>query len=102
MSTYHALELIAKKKNIEHYLEDIKSAIQPVQESDILDRVLSLVMQSSMALKNVAPENNGTDNMPPSFTIKEKFAPAQKNEVQVPFKRTSKVPGRKKHCKQLR
>ncbi|XP_065904772.1 uncharacterized protein [Dysidea avara] len=39
--------------------------------------------------------------MPPSFTIKEKFAPAQKNEVQVPFKRTSKVPGQKKQCKQL-
>ena len=55
-----------------------------------------------MALKHVASENNGIDNTPSNFITKEKFAPAQKNEVQIPFKRTSKVPGQKKQHKQLR
>ena len=39
-------------------------------------------MQASVALKNVASENYQTDDMPSNFIIKEKFAPAQKNEIQ--------------------
>ena len=91
--------MTARKKDIEGYLKEIKNAILPVQESDILDRVLSLVTQASVALNHIAPE---TDDMSTNFTIKEKFPPAQKNEIQVPFKRTSKISGRKKQCKQLR
>lgn len=96
MSTGYVLELTAQKKHIEHYLKNIKSSIQPVQESDILDWVLSLVMQASMALKHVA---SGTDHMPSNFTIKVKFTPVQQNEVKTPFKRTIKGPGRKKAIK---
>lgn len=55
-------------------------------------------MQASAALKSVTT----TETKPLNFVIKDKFAPAQKNEVQVPFKKTSKEPGRKKQSKQLR
>lgn len=72
-----------------------------IQECDVLNRVLSLVMQASAALKNVTTADNGMKTKLLNFEIKDKFAPAQKNEVQVPLKKTSKEPGRKKKSKQL-
>lgn len=73
-----------------------------IQECDVLNQVLSLVMQASAALKNVTTADNGMKTKLLNFEIKDKFAPAQKNEVQVPLKKTSKEPGRKKKSKQLR
>jgi len=70
--------LTTQKKRIEDCLEDLKNGIQKVQESDILDCVLSLTMQASVALKSVASENYQADDIPSNFIIKEKFAPAQK------------------------
>ena len=35
-SVHHVIELTARKKDIEGYLEEIENAIIPVQESDIL------------------------------------------------------------------
>ena len=46
-------------------------------------------MRASAALKTVTTT---VETKPLNFMIKEKFAPAQKNEVQVPFKKTSKEP----------
>ena len=93
------LDLNAQKKQIEHYLGEIQNAVQPIEECDVLNRVVSLLMQASAALKTVTTT---VETKPLNFMIKEKFAPAQKNEVQVPFKKTSKEPGRKKQSKQLR
>ena len=86
------LDLNAQKKQIEHYLGEIQNASEPIKECDVLNRVASLLMQASAALNTVTT----TEEIKPlNFVIKEKFAPAQKNEVQIPFKKTSKEPGRK-------
>ena len=69
------LDLNAQKKQIEHYLGEIQNAVQPIEECDVLNRVVSLLMQASAALKTVTTT---VETKPLNFMIKEKFAPAQK------------------------
>ena len=87
----------AQRKSIEDYLHQVQQGIESVQEPNILRRVLSLVMQATSALKAVSNPDDVH-----SFIVKERFAPAQKNETQLQFKRTSGNAGRKKENKTLR
>lgn len=90
------IDLSAQKKSIEEYLHQIEQGIELVQEPEILKRVLSLVMQANSSLQSVS---NSTI---PGFIVKERFAPAQKNETQLHFKKTSSSPGRRTKNKKLR
>ena len=92
------LELCAQKKSIVQYLEEIREAIQPVEESGVLEHVQSLLMQANTALK-VASKTEAAYSKP--FTKVEPFAPAQKNETQLRFKQTTGNAGRKRKHKEL-
>lgn len=63
-------------------------------DSNGLNRVLSMLTQASAALETIA-EDDDKEWSVTAFEVKEKFAPAQKNEVQLKFWNTSKDPGRK-------
>ena len=65
------LDLTAQKKQIEHYLGEIQSEIQPIKESDALNRVVSLLMQASVALKSVTTADNAVETKPLNFVIKD-------------------------------
>ena len=81
MVTLHALflsDLSAQNKSIEDYLHQIQQGIESVQEPEVLKQVLSLVTQATSALKSAG----NPDNIHP-FTVKERFAPAQKNECNI-------------------
>jgi hypothetical protein len=77
-------ELSAQKKSIEDYLHQIQQGIESVQEPKVLKQVFSLVMQATSVLKSASNPNNVHP-----FTMKERFAPAKKNETQLQFKQTS-------------
>lgn len=57
----------------------------------MLDRILSLLMQADTSCRVLDSETNIKD-----FEKKDTFAPAQKNETQLRFKKTCGNPGRKK------
>lgn len=92
------IDLSGQKRSIEEYLHQVQQGIQSVQDSEVLNRVLNLVMQASSALKSF---NNPNDPQHP-FIVKDRFPPAQKNERQLQFKRTCDIAGRKKTRRQLR
>jgi len=76
-------------------LETIKTMSDNTNDSDLLDRVLCLLMQASAALKTVEQSLPENEKELSSFEVKETFAPAQKNEVQLRLWKTAKDPGRK-------
>ena len=61
-------------------------------DSNGLNRVRSMLMQASAALETITTNSNKESSVT-TFEVKEKFAPAQKHELQ--FWKTSKDPGRK-------
>ena len=74
-------------------LETISESCDQTCDSNVLECVLCLLTQASAALKAVTqslPENELCN-----FEVKEKFAPAQKNEIQLQLWKISKDPGRK-------
>lgn len=60
----------------------------------MLDRILSLLMQADTSCSVLGSETNKSNIK--DFEKKETFAPAQKNETQLRFKKTCGNPGRKK------
>ena len=78
----HTLDLTGRKRAVEGYLHDIRRHTEATDDPNVLDKVLSLIMQASAALNVVTAESE--KEMKP-FEIKERFAPAQKNEVQLRF-----------------
>ena len=80
-----------RKKAILLYLDKIRSRIQEIDDQYILDRILSLMMQADTSSR-VLESNSDTKE----FEKKDTFAPAQKNEIQLRFKKTCGNPGRKK------
>ena len=70
---------------------------QAIDDSHILDNIAANLKQFSSALKQHLPSstNTGGYNLP-NFVEVDKFAPAQKNERQLQFKRTTNKPGRQK------
>ena len=64
--------------------------MENTNDVNLLDRIRSLLMQAASSSKACTIDDN-TD----SFKIKDQFAPTQKNEIQLQFKKTSANPGRK-------
>lgn len=83
------LDTAGKKREILHYIDEITSAVNNIEDANVLDRMLSLLMQAASSSKV------STEETSQAFTIKDKFAPAQKNETQLRFKKTCANPGRK-------
>ena len=90
-----------RKKTIQQYAAAITSNIQDVDDPNTLDRVLALLTQASASL-TAAAEACSDNKQVNTFVKKDHFAPTQKNETQLRFKRTTKPPGRKKQYIPLR
>ena len=86
---------MAGRKNVIHgYLKKIGDQVDTMKDPCTLDHVLSLLMQASSAMEVVFSQPDGSLS---AYDVKNKFAPAQKNEVQLQLWKTTKAPGRK--CK---
>jgi len=68
-----------------------------MEDTNALDRMLSLLMQAASSSKISTTDETGQ-----VFTIKDKFAPAQKNETQLRFKKTCADPGRKAKARSMK
>ena len=84
-------DIAGKKKAIQVYLDKIKNGIGSINDQHTLDRILSLLMQVDTSCRVINNDVNIKD-----FEKKDTFAPAQKNETQLRFKKTCANPGRKK------
>jgi len=73
-------------------LDKIKNGIEKMHDQHMLDHVLALLMQADASCR-VLQENDANIK---EFEKKDTFAPAQKNEKQLHFKKTCGNPGRKK------
>ena len=76
------------------HLSDITNILDKVNDSGALDRTISLLSQATSVLKASAEIKQ--PSVPVSFKTTTHFAPAQKNEIQLRFRRTARKPGRKK------
>ena len=83
----------AKKNAVLLIIDDISKAIENVNDTNALDRVLALLTQVSTSIK-AATMPLGTETM--QFEKKDHFHPTEKNETQLRFKKTTTNPGRKK------
>ena len=64
--------------------------MENTNDVNLLDRIRTLLMQAASSSNACT-----TDDNTHSFKIKDQFAPTQKNETQLRFKKTSVNPGRK-------
>ena len=94
-----ATDIAGRKKAIQVYLDKIKNGIEKTNDQHILDRILSLLIQADTSYRVLESESE-TDIK--EFEKKDTFAPAQKNEIQLRFKKTCGNPGRKKKHMPLR
>ena len=91
------LDTAGKKREILHYVDEITFAVNNIEDTNVLDRMLSLLMQAASSSKVCTREETSQ-----TFTIKDKFAPAQKNETQLRFKKTCADSGRKTKASTMR
>ena len=73
---------MGKKKAILHYLENIKSKIEDIDQPDALDRILALLIQADASTRILE-----TEKTPREFETKDYFAPAQKMKFNSDSKR---------------
>ena len=83
-----------KRKAIKAEAEKVLSYTQEVTDTHILDHTIATLSQLSTSLLAHLPSST-SDQQPTTFVDVEKFAPAQKNEPQIQFKRTTSSAGRK-------
>ena len=76
--------------------ERVQSLSKAITDTHILDHALATLSQLASSLKASIPTQcNEDSNQPTSFSPVDHFAPAQKNEIQLCFKRTTHSAGRK-------
>lgn len=93
LTRYYFIDVTGKKKAIHNLLDDIRDNIDCLDDPNILERVLALLTQASVGIKAAVPAP--VDSLK-EFEKKDYFAPTQKNETQLRFKKTSGNPGRKR------
>ena len=91
-------DIAGKKKAIQLYLDRIKNGVEEMHDQHMLDHILALLMQADASCKVL---ENRRANIK-EFEKKDIFAPAQKNETQLRFKKTCENPGRKKRLTPFR
>ena len=69
--------------------------MENVCDTHLLEHTLTTLTNLTASLKAHIPEDSVTTTQPSNFTVVDKYAPAQKNELQPSFKRTTKSAGRK-------
>ena len=91
-STVAAIE--GRVDAVHQHISDITNILDKVSDSGALDHTMSLLSQASSALKAAVETKQPSAPVPFKTTIH--FPPAQKNEIQLRFRRSAKKPGRKK------
>ena len=76
-------------------MKSIVKDLDSVDDHSILDHVLVTFMQLSRSIKSNIAKQDMVTNV--DFEIKDNFAPAQKNERQLVFKKTTGSTGRRKN-----
>ena len=86
----------AKRSAVQVAAEWVQSLSKAITDTHILDHALAtLSTLASSLMANISMQCNENSNQPTSFSTVDNFAPAQKNEVQLCFKRTTNSAGRK-------
>ena len=75
----------------------VTSLLEAVSDVHILEHALTIMKQLTVTLKtNTHQESSSNEQIqPPPFNVLTHFAPAEKNEKQLKFKKTTKSAGRK-------
>ena len=96
-SNYNVMYVVidGKRKEIDKEMKDILTSVSLVEDHYILDHTIAILTQLSRTLYTHL-ERSEDSNVNSDFPIKDHFAPSQKNEKQVIFKRTTAPAGRKK------
>ena len=92
--------LFETRRAIHDLLQQIETKVEVIDDTNILQRVLTLEVQALAAIDSLCAATNSGNINP--FPPLEKFPPAKKYEVQLSFKQTTRSTGRKKKGKQLR
>ena len=86
----------AKRSAVQVAAERVQSLSKAITDTHILEHALATLSTLASSLKaNIPMQCNENSNQPTSFSTVDNFAPAQKNEVQLCFKRTTNSAGRK-------
>ena len=86
----------AKRSAMQVEAERVQSLSKAITDTHILDHTLATLSKLASTLKaNIPTQCNADANQPTLFSLIDNFAPAQKNEVQLHFKRTTNSAGRK-------
>ena len=82
------IALQGKRSAIKAYLQEIQESVEAVADGGILDHMLARLLPVVVALRaHQPPSLEGSAEKPASFDVTSKFAPAQKNEKQLMFKK---------------
>ena len=86
-----------KKHAITTYLDEIGNSVENIDDEGILDHTIAKLLPiiTSLRAHLTQPIDDEDDVDIQDFEITEKFAPSQKNEVQLSFRKVN-TPGRKK------
>ena len=90
------LAIEGKRRAINIEIRAIASNIDSVNHHAVLDHALATLTQLSRSIETNLNSAADVEKIEADFEIKDLFAPAQKNEKQLFFKRTSDSAGRKK------
>lgn len=93
MSYAFYIGLKGKRETIVSYLKEVTNLVQSTEDHGALDHTLAKVIPIATSLRNNTSSDLEVSTC--SFTVENKFAPAQKNEKQLKFTKR-KTPGRKK------
>ena len=84
-----------KKCTISTYLDEIGNSIEKINDEGILDHTIAKLLPIVTSLQTHLTQPSDDEDEVKDFDATEKFAPVQKNEVQLRFRKVN-TPGRKK------
>lgn len=86
-----------KKHTITTYLDEIDNSVKNIDDEGVLDHTIAKLLPIVTSLRaHLTQSIDDEDDVDiQDFEVTEKFAPAQKNEVQLSFRKVN-TPGRKK------
>ena len=86
-----------KKHTITTYLDEIGNSVENIDDEGILDHTIAKLLPIVTSLRShlIQSIDDEDDVDVQDFEVTEKFAPSQKNEVQLSFRKVN-TPGRKK------
>lgn len=91
----YVLVVEGKRSTINEVLDEIEESVDMIDDTGILDHTIAKLLPIVTSLRAHLIRDQPTDDNKAEFEIKEKFPPAQKNQIQLQFNKV-KSAGRKK------